>query len=140
MIFINLFIILLFFSSFTNSFVIPPLDNNRINSLFRNSKAVALRTKRKFNINYLRLEYGKVLPSESRIKETAKVTLDDYCNIFFGGNNESIFFLSLIFLEILRIIKTRENPKKSELLYNIFLPIFIHECLRVCYYYWNKSD
>lgn len=132
----KIFFIFLFFSFFTDSFLIPT-QNKRMNHIFRNSKAVLLRTKRKFDVNCHKFEYDKLMPSESIIEETAKMTLDDCCDIFWSGNSEFVFIFSLLLFETLRNCIKKTRPKERELFFNILIPILIHESLR-SFYYWNK--
>ena len=130
----KIFFIFLFFSFFTDSFLIPT-QNKRMNHIFRNSKAVLLRTKRKLNVNCQKSEF---MPSEAIIEETTRMTLDDCCDIFWSGNSEFVFIFSLLLFETLRNCIKKTRPKEErELLFNILTPILIHESLR-SFYYWNK--
>lgn len=130
------FFIFFLFPFFSDSFLIQP-QNKRMNHIFRNSKAVLLRTKRKLDVNCQKLEYDKLMPSEAIIEETTKMTLDDCCNIFWSENSEFVFIFSLLLFEILRSCIKKTRPKERELLFNILTPILIHESLRF-FYYWNE--
>jgi hypothetical protein len=121
----NLFIFFSFYF-FTDSFLIPT-ENRRMNHIFRNSKAVLLRTKRKLDVNCQKLE---LMPSEAIIEETTRMTLDDCCNIVWSENSEFVFIFSLLLFEALRSCIKKTRPKERELLFNILTPILIHESLR----------